>query len=114
MVLTVGTWAAQLAAAGATIDQRAAPAVMKAAHDVEAHAKTLVPVDTGATRNSISPTPLRAIAGGIETEVGPETEYAPHLERGTSRMAPRPFMGPAADAVMPSFAEAVVNIGGDI
>lgn len=60
---------------------------------VETHAKVLCPVDTGALRNSImvdEVTPNRAI-------IAPHTDYAEHVEFGTSRMAAQPYMRPALD-----------------
>jgi HK97 gp10 family phage protein len=50
-------------------------------------------VDTGKLRNSIRAERERAAQWAISTD----TEYAAHLEFGTSRMAPRPFMSPALD-----------------
>lgn len=60
---------------------------------VETHAKVLCPVDTGALRNSImvdEVTPDVAV-------IAPHTEYAEHVEFGTSRMAAQPYMRPALD-----------------
>ena len=60
---------------------------------VETHAKIRCPVDTGFLRNSITVdevTPMEAI-------VGPHTDYAEHVEFGTSRMAAQPYMRPALD-----------------
>jgi hypothetical protein len=50
-------------------------------------------VDTGKLRNSIRAAKERTLQWAISTD----TEYGPHLEYGTSRMAPRPFMGPGLD-----------------
>jgi HK97 gp10 family phage protein len=50
-------------------------------------------VDTGFLRNSIQVdevTPNEAI-------IAPHTDYAEHVEFGTSRMAARPYMRPALD-----------------
>jgi HK97 gp10 family phage protein len=47
-------------------------------------------VDTGKLRNSIRAEKETNTRWVITTD----TEYAGHLEFGTSRMAPRPFMGP--------------------
>lgn len=60
---------------------------------VETHAKVYCPVDTGTLRTSImvdEVTPEMAV-------IGPHTEYAEHVEFGTSRMAAQPYMRPALD-----------------
>mgnify|MGYP000993785027 CR=1 FL=1 len=60
---------------------------------VETHAKVLCPIDTGTLRNSImvdEVTPDRAI-------IAPHTDYAEHVEFGTSRQAAQPYMRPALD-----------------
>lgn len=106
-------------------------AVRKAAFDIAAHAKDLAPVDTGALKNSIwvatskdetygsaiqaalarnpkakavSPPPAPALCAAY---VGAGVHYAIYVEMGTRRMAARPFMRPAADAVEPGFKAAV-------
>ena len=60
---------------------------------VETHSKILCPVDTGFLRNSITVdevTPVQAI-------IAPHTDYAEHVEFGTSRMEAQPYMRPALD-----------------
>jgi len=60
---------------------------------VETHAKVYCPVDTGTLRNSImvdEVTPDKAV-------IAPHTDYAEHVEFGTSRMAAQPYMRPALD-----------------
>jgi HK97 gp10 family phage protein len=60
---------------------------------VETHAKVYCPVDTGTLRNSImvdEVTPNKAV-------IAPHTDYAEHVEFGTSRMAAQPYMRPALD-----------------
>lgn len=83
---------------------RAAVVVTKTAHDIEATAKQFVPVDTGATRNSIG---VDLSDAGRSADIGPQTSYAEFLEFGTSRMAPRAFMGPALDRHTPDFIAAL-------
>lgn len=61
---------------------------------------------TGATANSISHT----YVGPMEVEIGPTTYYAPFVENGTSRMAAKPFMGPAADRNEEAFAQAMAIV----
>lgn len=80
-------------------------ALVKAAMKVEADAKKLfrgrddvsapgLPprVDTGRLRASIT----HRLGDGF-AEVGTNVEYGVHLEYGTSRMQPHPFMGPALE-----------------
>lgn len=86
--------------------QRASQAVRKAALDIEARAKQVVPVRTGNLKNSIQTTMESDLTAVVETAV----EYAPYVELGTRRMAPRPFLGPAAEAVKPSFEAAVTEL----
>jgi HK97 gp10 family phage protein len=50
---------------------------------------------------------------GVYADAGPDTRankaafVARFLEHGTVKMAPRPFVGPAADQVLPEFHEAI-------
>lgn len=90
-------------------------AVRKTALDIEATSKAFAPVDTGALRNSIgSDIHADGEHGSIEAEIGPTVKYAPYLEFGTSRMAPRAFMGPALDRHAPSFVQALEQLGGEV
>jgi HK97 gp10 family phage protein len=77
--------------------------IRKASYDVEAHAKSVVPVDTGKLKNSITvefPSQTKAI-------ISPHTEYAVFVEFGTRRQRAKPYMRPAAERVTPSFLEAM-------
>lgn len=59
----------------------------------EIYAKKLCPVDTGRLRNSITHQQYDEY-----TEViGSNVEYAPYVCLGTHKMAPRPFLRPAAE-----------------
>ena len=81
-------------------EQRAAAAVMKAAHDIEGLAKRVVPVDTGNLKNSIQV----AEDGEMAATIGPRgVEYDYYVEMGTRRMGARPYMRPAAEQVRPAF-----------
>jgi len=78
--------------------RQASAAIRKAAFDIEAHAKAVVPVDTGNLKNSIQTT----MEDDLTAVVGTHVEYAPYVEFGTYKMSPRPYLGPAAEAVRPS------------
>lgn len=101
--------AADLSAAGEKAQGMAELVVAKSAMDVEGHAKGAAPVDTGALRNSIG-----ADITGLRAEVGPTVNYGIFVEFGTYKMAPQPYMGPAADSVLPSFVAAMTELGGNI
>lgn len=90
-------------------EQRAAAAVMKAAHDIEGLAKRVVPVDTGNLKNSIQV----AEDGPLAATIGPRgVEYDYYVEMGTRRMGARPYMRPAAEHVRPAFITAMEQIIG--
>lgn len=73
------------------------------ANRLEREAKARCPVRTGNLRNSIK---AETHAGGLNADVGPRKPdgwYAHFLEWGTVKMAARPFMGPAWEAVRPRY-----------
>lgn len=78
--------------------------VQRAAFDIEAQAKAKTPVKTGTLRRSIHSVFSN---GGLTALVGPSVLYGKFVEFGTRRMGARPFMRPAAEAVLPKFAQAV-------
>ena len=98
-----------------TVGAQAARALRKTAHDIEADAKTFAPVDTGALKSSIS---IDFTGDGrfssMSAEIGPTVDYAHYVENGTSRMAPQPYLGPAAERRVPQLESALRRIGGDI
>ena len=59
----------------------------------ESYAKKLAPVDTGNLRNSIT----HAQEDENTEVIGTNVEYAPYQELGTHKMAPHPFLRPAAE-----------------
>ena len=61
--------------------------------DMEDLARSIVPVDTGALRDSIYHRPA-----GLELEFGATMDYASMVEFGTSRMRAQPYIRPALDA----------------
>ena len=102
---------ADLGKASYEVTRKAQTVVAKTAHDIEADAKSLAPVDTGALRNSISTTISN---GGLSAEIGPTASYGAYVEFGTRRMSPQPFMRPAADQHFPEFTEAVSRLTQDL
>lgn len=100
-------------AAGA-VGSRVSAALRKTAHDIQADATALAPVDTGTLQNSIS----TDITGDgrfttMAAEIGPTAEYGGFVEEGTSRMAAQPYMGPAFDRRYPLFEAALGKIAED-
>lgn len=90
----------------AGIPAKAAAIVAKAALDIEAHAKSRAPVDTGFLKGSIqatqiSPTHWRVIVGA---------EYGIYQEYGTVHMAARPYFNPAIQVVRPVFIAAMRKV----
>lgn len=60
----------------------------------ETYAKQECPVDTGRLRNSITHEVDMNEQAAI---IGSNVEYAAYVELGTSKMAPRPYLRPAAE-----------------
>jgi HK97 gp10 family phage protein len=84
--------------------------VRKAVFETEARGKAKAAVDTGFMRGSITSDFRGSNADVAQGETGPDASYASFVEHGTSRQAPQPFMGPAADEVEPTFYAALENI----
>ena len=79
-----------------------------AGFNIERGAKLVVPVDTGATKNSIDPdfSNIRS----LQVRVGAKTEYAPALEFGTVFRPARPFLTPALQSEGPKAAQAILEL----
>lgn len=105
----VNNLAADLGKAGPRAARNAQKVIAKTAHDIEATGKQLAAVDTGAMRGSIG-----VDMGVLSATIGPTVNYAPHLEYGTSRMPPQPFMNPAADRHSPAFYAALEQVVGQV
>lgn len=103
----VDAFGAALAAAGARVVPAAGKAVQSTAGAVRATAQAAAPVRLGELRDSI-----RVLGAGLSAVVEATAPHAPYVEYGTSRMAPQPFMAPAADtgeAALASALEAVAE-----
>lgn len=68
-------------------------------------AKAIVPVRTGTLQRSI-----HWWGGEGEYHVGSNVHYAPYVEYGTSRMAPRPYLTPALLQNIPLLREALRDL----
>lgn len=104
--VTVKVVSNRLPAVSAAIRPLVVAEVQRATYDVEARAKQIVPVKTGNLRRSIHSVFEN---GGLRGIVGPSVLYGKFVEFGTRRMAARPYMRPAAEAVLPRFADAVAR-----
>ncbi len=69
-------------------------AVYRSGLDAVGYAKGNVPVRTGELKNSIG---VQYSATGLQFDLEAEADHAAYVEYGTSRMAPRPFVGPAVE-----------------
>lgn len=107
-ITTPAALAAEFATMAAQAEPRARAAVVKTLADIAADAKTLVPRDTGFLANSIT----FEMTGPLSGEVGPEAHYGGYVEQGTSRMAPQPYMTPAAERNAPMFEDAIDQLAG--
>ena len=105
--------AADLEAVAGSVPAAARQVVAKSALDVEAGGKRRAPVDTGNLRGSIT-TELRGNGQLFSAEIGPTANYGGHVEFGTYKMGPQPYMGPAGDEAEPAFVAAMEQIGGMI
>ncbi len=107
--------AADLSKAAESAQYKAPLVVAKSAADLEAAMKRNIvemdAVDTGFMLGSVGTDLDLPNASAV---VGPTAEYAPYVNWGTHKVAPRPFADNAADEVFPSFVSAIEALGGDI
>lgn len=94
----------------AAVQRELEATIAQAALAVEAEAKRRAPVDTGLLRNSINATMPKPTTGIVSAHA----EYAPHVEFGTIRTRPQPFLLPAFHAVLPRLRAKLRNIGGTL
>lgn len=108
----IASLGADLAEGAVRVGAQGARFLRRAARGVEADAKQNAPVDTGTMRASIG---VDLTGDGrfriMTAEIGPTVHYAPHVEYGTARQSPQPFMGPAATRAEKPFAEACEQLG---
>lgn len=111
-VSDINTLAASFDKGSKTIGQLAQIVVRKTAVDVTADAKNFSPVRFGKLKGSIGHSDLRTVgqSGVLEAEVGPTANYGRFVELGTSKMAPRAYLGPALDRRTPAFVQAMEQV----
>lgn len=85
---------------GPRVRKEAGVAVRKRAHDIESLAKQKVPVDTGYLKSTLG---FTLGVDDLIAVIGASANYAAYVEYGTAKMAPRPYLGPAFEAVRPAF-----------
>lgn len=96
----------QIAFAPDSIRRIAGQVVSKTAFDIEAHAKILVPVDTGFLKSSIQ---VRRISD-LESLVTVGAEYGIYVELGTRFQAAQPYLAPAVTASRHAFESAMNQV----
>ena len=84
-------------------EQLVADVIGVTAYAIKGTAQFIAPYRTGALRSSITAEPRHKYLW----EVAPHKDYAIFLEFGTYKMAPRPYMRPAADKHRPAFLQAM-------
>lgn len=102
---------ADLERSSGRLGRKAASVVRKSGQQLKTQAQALAPTRTGALRASVQvSTSGDGRGSGISATVGPTVRYAQFVEYGTSKMTPQPFIGPALDAVTPSFIAAMERL----
>jgi HK97 gp10 family phage protein len=96
---SVKTSGARWAEVEEKVQQAVAGAVRETAVEIADRARALAPVRTGHLRDSIEATET----GPYEWDVAANADYAQFVELGTSRMAPQPFLLPAAQQARAGF-----------
>lgn len=103
--------ALDLAISGERVGREAAAAVRDTAQRVESTARSLAPVLTGRTRDSIGTDLIGDGRSEIEAQIGPTTWYARLVHDGTSRIGPNPFMQTALERHAPELVERLARVG---
>lgn len=67
-------------------------------------------MDSGLLANTIGVSSVPGVDNDLAAMVVANADYAPHLEFGTSRMAPRPFLRPAFERARDGFERALRSI----
>jgi HK97 gp10 family phage protein len=102
-----------LSNAGRSIKGRAAIVTEKSIDDITSTMKSIVPVNEGDTRDSITGEVIEE-AGRVVGISGPTTRHAPFLEWGTSVMPPYAFAGPSLDRHSGDYVRDLEQEAGDV
>lgn len=78
-------------------------ALAKTAHDTEALAKDVAPVDTGNLMNSISAAKERELTWRVTAHA----DYAIYVEMGTRHMSAQPYLAPALNETSAALMQAL-------
>jgi HK97 gp10 family phage protein len=100
--VTIKVKSNRLPAISAEMKPKVSVEVKKAGFDIQSGAQERAAVRTGTMRRSIT---SQLSNDGLTATVGPSVEYSKYVEFGARGRAARPFMRPAAEAVLPKFAE---------
>lgn len=87
------------------LESRAEKVLDETAENVRKSAKARVPVRTGRLKSSIRTQKLSPLKRVVlaDTHHAPSDSYAIFVEKGTSKMPPRPFLGSSVDDSKESF-----------
>ena len=80
-------------------------ALIKTAAFIQGEARRRAPVRTGNLRNSIT----IELQDAWHALIGPAAEYGIHVELGTYRMRAQPYLGPAVEAAVGPFEQAIAE-----
>lgn len=112
--------AVDLSGAGVLAGIRVLGAMEKSAERIETDARAWAPRKRMPRYARTITHDIAVGAGEIVAEIGPDAEVngqaklAPIFEYGTSEVAPRAHVGPALDREIPTFVDAVKEIGGSV
>lgn len=105
----------QLSAATALVEPLAERITAKASDRVVREAQKNVPVRTGDLRRSIRRhRPVTGVSGQVSISVTAgdtdNVDYASHVEVGTVKMSPQPYLRPAVAKVQPQFERELADV----
>lgn len=83
--------------APAKVEEGAHSAVAETMDAIVETAKDNAAVDTGELRDSIDWEEITTSSGEVSADAGPTAPHGRHVEWGTYKDPPQPFMGPATD-----------------